>query len=289
MASSAAVWAPVIASAAGGIASGIGGKQAAKGNKPQILGAFQGPVTDASRLLRSYISGGLPGYGGPFTAGLNPLQLQAMNFISSTLGTGDAGLQSALRTITNASEQGFSPQDIELARKQTQPLSDFLQKEGLAQVRESTSQGGRFFGTGGVASENRFMQQFLANRESTILPLAMQMAQYRLGAAQSVPNFLLGQLGVGAGAFQAGEAARGIEQSDLMARYQEFLRRQPLNAISALAGLMGGTPFYQGPVAPNLLQGLGAGLQGLGSSPGFAQLIQQLIARSNSNNTGATV
>lgn len=267
--------APIIASAVGSGISARGGKKAAKHSQPQIPQQFAGPAgAGANYLWNAIAKGGLPQYGGTFTAGMTPLQNQGLNFVMGNQAAAQGGLDSALRTITGASESGFNPQDLQLAKNYLQPYYDYQRQQGLAQTREGEAQTGRFYSSGGVGAESNFLNQLNAQQTSQLLPLATQMAQYRLGAAQSLPGFLGGQQALGMGMFGLGEQQRQIQQGDLTAKYQEFLRTQPMAAISALAGLMGGTPFYNPAQAPNFAQMFGQGLSGLGSSPDFLKLIQ---------------
>lgn len=270
-----AIAGPMLASAAGSAISARGGKKAAKNSAPQIPYQFQGPAGAAGSYLWGAINGGgLPRYGGQFTAGMNPTQQQGLNFATNGLSAGQAGLQNALQTVQTAAQSGFNPQDVQLAQQYLQPYYDYQRGQGLAQVREGQGQTGRFYGSGGVTAESNFLNQLNAQQSSQVLPLAMQMANYRLGAAQSIPQMLGQQQALGMGLYGLGEQQRQIDQGDLAARYQDWVRSQPINAISALAGLMGGTPFYNPTVAPNAGQLFGSALSGLGSSPDFMKLIQ---------------
>jgi hypothetical protein len=67
-----------------------------------------------------------------------------------------------------------------------------------------------------------------------------------------------------------------LQQQDIDRRFQEFLRTRPENAIGLFASLLGGggTPFFNPVVPPNLGMTFGAGLSGLGQSPGFLNFLQ---------------
>lgn len=267
--------APIIASAVGGAAQSKGAGKAARHSAPRIPAEFSRLLGGASAQLQGFLGRGLPQFGGPFTVGLNPMQQSALGNIQGLLGAGQQGMTNALGVIDRAAAEGLSPADIELARNQTQGLFDFNQGRGLAQVRESQAQGGRFFGSGAVGAEADFMRGLTAERQASLLPLAMQMQQMRLGAAGMLPQFLSGAIGTQMQGLQAGEAERGLGQQDLNARYQEFIRTNPAAIIPLIANLMGSTPFYNPTVAPNFGMLFGSGLSGLGQSQGFANLFPQ--------------
>lgn len=270
----------------GGALSGKGGKNAAKNSAPQIPSVFRGATGDATNLLRQYLKNGFPSYPGQLTAGQDPLQTQGFDYISQVLGAGRGSFDSALKTIMGAAEGGIQEGDIQLALDKTNPLFEFQKGRSLAQLRESQSQGGRFFGTGALNAESDLLRGLEAQRSADILPLALQMQGVRLGAAQSLPSFLAGQAGVGGAGVQAGGARRGIEQEGLNAQFQEFLRTRPEAAIPLLASLMGGTPFYNPVVPPNWQQTTGAGLTGLSQSPGFLQFLAQAYGQGGQGGQG---
>lgn len=273
---------PIIAGAVGGGIQARGAKKAAKDSQPQIPSQFAGTAGIAARNIQGYMRNGLPSFGGPFTAGLNPMQQNALTNIRGLLGSGQQGMDAARGTIERAASEGLSPADIELARSQSQGLFDFQQGRGLAQLREGQAQGGRFFGTGAVGAEGDFLRGMSSEREANLLPLALQMQQARLGAAGMLPQFLQGGLQNQLTGIQAGEAERGLQQQDINARYQEFIRTNPAAAIALLANLMGSTPFYNPTVPPNFGMLFGQGLSGLGQSPGFANSLPNYFG----NNAG---
>ena len=264
-----AVAGPILASAAGAGISSAGGKKASRNSAPQIPSVFQRPVGAASQVLTRDIYHGIPGYTGQLSANFNPLQEGGIQQISALLGQGQSGLDSALKTITGAAETGLSPSDIDLALQTTNPLFEYQKERSLSQLRESQAQGGRYFSSGALGQESDLLRGLEAQRTNDILPLAMNLANYRLGAAENLPAFLAGSMGLGQAAFQVGSQQQGIEQQGLDRLLQEFLRTRPEAAISSLAGLMGGTPFYNPVVPPNAAQIFGSGLAGLAGSPGF--------------------
>jgi len=56
----------------------------------------------------------------------------------------------------------------------------------------------------------------------------------------------------------------------------EFLRQQPENAIPLLAQLMGGTPMYQPPIAPNFGMVAGQNIGSMMGSSGFWDYLRSL-------------
>jgi hypothetical protein len=261
--------APIIASTVGGLLQSKGNKKAA-GASPQIPGVFTGPVTDASRLLWSRILNGFPAYQGQLTAGATPLQQNALTAASGLMGQGQAGMDSAWQTLLRGATEGMGQSDIDLAMKQTNPLFEYQKTRSVGSMREAQAQGGRFFSTGALGQEGDLLAQMEANYSSQVLPLAMQMQQMRTQTAQSLPGFLQNIFGLG-------EGERQIQQQGLSAQMAEWLRTQPEAAISMLAGLMSGTPFYNPATAPNAWQTIGSGISGLGQSAGFQKSIQDWL------------
>jgi hypothetical protein len=268
-----AVAVPIIASAVGGYLQSRGAGKAAANSKPQIPDIFKRPVGAASKLLWQDILHGLKPYQGQLTAGPTDIQNKVTQMLSSLFGSSGGGGQSPWDTLMGASQTGLSQDDIDLALKQTNPLFEFQKSRSLADLREAQSQGGRYFSSGAIGQEGDMLAQMEAGHSSQILPLAIQMLQNRVGAAQSMPGFLGSIFGVG-------EGQRQIEQQGLTAQMSEWLRQQPENAISMLAGLMGGTPFYNPAIAPNAAMTIGAGASGLGSSEGFMKLLQDYLNKS---------
>jgi len=285
----AAAAAPIAASVIGGLLQSKGAKKAAEAaNKgPQVPRVYEQAASQGAWNSIQGMLGHMPGYGGRMSQDPNYLQNASINQAQTLLGAGDQGFQNALRTVNTAAQQGFNPQDLQLAQQYTQPFWDYQRTQGLGQVRETEAQRGSYFGSGGMRSENEFLQGLSANQSQQLLPLAMQMSQYRLGAAQSIPALLMGQLGFNTGMWGLGEQQRGLQQADLDRRYQEWVRNSPMAWQSSLAGLMGGTPFFNPPMMPNAYMGMGSALSNLGSSPGFMQMMQNYFPPSGTG-TGTT-
>lgn len=268
----AAPWIAAGASALGGYLSGRGSKKAAKNAKPDIPAIFKPAVGAATSLITSRLQTGFPRFGGPFVAGLSPEQ-------TSLIGAGTGGINDALRTLQTVAESGLDPATVRQVTASLAPFFQRLTEQNLGQARETQAQGGRFFGTGGVGAEADVLERIASLRSQTELPLALQILDRQTSAAQALPGFLQSSLG-------ALDLPRQIQQAEFSAQFQEFLRTQPENAIGLLGTLLTGTPFQQPPLATNVAQGVGAGLQGLGSSPGFLQLLQDLFNKQGTSIDG---
>ena len=253
--------------------SSQGGKKAAKAAQPRIPAEFRGSLGGALGLINQRLSSGFPRFGGPFVAGLNPLQQGAIGAGSSFLGAGSEGLLSALKTTQEISETGLDQETLKLIEDKLAPFFSRQRERVTTGTREAEAQGGRFFSTGAVGAESTGLADLEATQSATVLPLALQVQGLRLGAAESSAN-IFGSGGVGLNQmFGLGEGARSVEQAGLTADFQEFLRTQPDNAIGMLASLMTGTPFVSPNVAPNFMQGAGANLGSMFSSPAFLQFL----------------
>lgn len=276
--------APIIAAGVGGLASSQGAKKAAKNAKsPDIPAIFKPAVGSALGLIGQRLARGFPTFPGNLFAPPTPLQGQSIDLAGGLLNDPRAaeGLQSAFSTVRGVSETGLDPASIEMIRKSLDPFFNFQREQGLAQTRESSALRGGFFGSGSQTNEADFLSRFAANQAATVLPLALQIRQLQLAAAQSLPGQLTASLQPAQAGFALGEQARGVEQAGINAQLAEFLRTQPENAIALLSSLMGGTPFYQPPIAPNFGQVFGAQVSNLAQSPGFLSLFQGGGARSS--------
>jgi len=260
---------PIIASAVGAGISSRGSKKAAKNAKPSVPGEFKGPVGQASGLLGNRLAGGFPPFAMPGSGGdvLSMLQNTAIGQAGNTLGAGNQGFQDALRTMQSVASLGIDPAAVRGIQDQLDPFFSYQRNQGLAQTREASAAGGRFFGTGALQNESNFMNQFLANQAGTILPLALQNQQLKMQGAQGSMAAILGQQNYNQNAFNLGEQER-------QARLNEFLRTQPENAIPYLASLMQGTPLSYNPQGTNFGQNFGGSINSMLGSPGFWQYMQ---------------
>lgn len=248
-----------------------GSKKAAKDARPQIPSQFRPAMGSALGLVNQGLTQGLPRYGGPFVAGLTPLQQKGIGAAGPLLGAGSEGLMSALQTTQNIAETGLDPESLSFIKKELDPFFSELRKEGVGGVREAQAAGGRFYGKGGVGAESRFLERFAAQQAAQILPLAMNIRGLQLGAAQTYPQILQGGMGAIGQGMGIGEVQRGVNQADVTANFQEFLRTQPQAMLPMLASLFG-APMGYNPQASNFQQVAGANLASLFTSPGFLSL-----------------
>lgn len=273
---------PAAAAIAGPLISGAmsaqGGKKAAgqQAGGPQIPSQFGPSFTNALSFLNQGIRGGLPQFGGPFVAGLNPLQQGALGQGAGLLGAGSQGLFSALRTSQQISESGLDAGTIELINKKLAPY--FAQQRGdvMGGLRESQAQGGRFFSSGAIGDEGQALTRLASQQQASVMPLALQSDALRLQGAGQTAN-IFGQ-GVGAlgGLFGLGGGARDVEQAKMTAQFNEFIRTSPQAAISLLSQLASGAPLSYAPQAPNFMQTMGAAGSSMFSSPAFLQFLGSL-------------
>lgn len=256
-----------------GLASSVGGKKSSDDAVPQIPAIFGPALSNALGFVSSSLRNGLPSFGGPLSAGLNPLQGGALGLGSGFLGAGQQGFQTAFNTTQQIAESGLRQEDLKLISETLQPLFSGQQRDLIAQTRESTTQGGRFFGSGGVGEESRAFGDLISRQGAQTLGAGFQNMQARLQGAQGFGETFRNAAAGATGLFGLGEGARQVEQQALTRQYQEFLRTQPQQAISMLSSLMGGTPFFFQPQAPNLLQTFGAQGQQAFSNPAFLDFL----------------
>lgn len=176
-------------------------------------------------------------------------------FVSEMMNQG--GLTTALQTLTQGAQSAISQDDISTIRRTYAPLFQQQKSDLLAGIRQGQAARGTYFSSGALQQENLGLSNLINNQGSQLIPLLQQAQQSRLGAASAIPGLLLG-----------GQQALGFPQ---------------MTGISALTGLMGGTPFYNPVAAPNAGMNIGGGLSNLAASPGFQAALR---GKSNSTKTG---
>lgn len=218
-------------------------------------------------------------YGGAFTQGLTPEQLQAGGLIQGNLGAQQPLYQQAAGAV-----QGLLGQDAKTIaggmggigqyyNPYEQDVVGAVRAEGeksladaLNQTRNASIGAGAYGGSRHGVQEGVATAENARNMDQLIAQLRQQgfsNAQNMLGQDVSTQNAweankanaanTLASIAKDTGAatgedinrlFQYGEASRGVGQQDLDARYKEWLRQQgaPYERLASLSGTLGGLP-----------------------------------------------
>ena len=172
--------APIIASAVGGMASGAGGKKAAK-KGPQIPGMFKPALGSALGLLQNRLTMGAPAFLGPILAGQD-----------GVLGpAGSAGVRDSYNTMHQFAQSGLSPEILKTIQDTTDPFYAALRNDLVGGSREATAS--RFFGTGSAQQEMDTLRRFEGDRAASSIPLALQAGQQQMSAAGALMSLLSGE------------------------------------------------------------------------------------------------
>ena len=230
--------------------------------------------------LAGRVGQGATPYEGQLTAGMQPAQQNAMSLLGQFMGQ---GYQTPMASQMATSLQQMSDPTAMAQRYQqaAMPVAQQAMAQMMPQMKEE------FVGTGTRLSQGLVDRggQLAQNLSQQVAAGAQQAAQQGMQTAASLYPAVLGaeqaqmqypwqqaQAGM-----QMGEMARQIEQQQLTAQFQEFLRTQPENAPLLQAMLQAlGLQTQQTVVDPgqesflaSLLQGMAPGVgMGLGAALG---------------------
>ena len=231
------------------------------------LTGFQAPTVDAAQIgdVGTLAQADIGRYMSPYT----------QNVIESSLRTLGGAQEMALDKLAaqaqaarafGGSRQGVA--EAETRKAYGQQAADLVTKQ-MQNAFQQAQQAAQFDITG---QQQRAIQQAQLQQQAGLAgqQAALQAAQQRAGAAAGLGAIAGQQLqsqlaGLGA-QMQAGEAARGLGQAALDARFAEFARQQdfPLTGLNALATAASGIPSGYGTTTQSY-GGLGPALGAVGS------------------------
>lgn len=212
--------------------------QIARQGKTEAGGGAGGSKRGGRSMLQDYLNQalktGFPQYGGQFTAGMSPQEQQLMSMLFGSNGSGGA-FGTAVGALSNIAQQD----SLGRAQMLLQPSRQRAIEEMTRQTRERMALGNNLFSTGAQEVEGRNVGGVMGQFDATLAGLMPQLDSIRMGAAQAIP-----------GLFAQGESIagipRGIQQNDLNARYQEFMRTNPAGGpLQALLQLFSNKPSFQ--------------------------------------------
>jgi hypothetical protein len=190
-------------------------------------------------------------YGGKFTAGMSGLESQGLEtflpqFLNAGLSSETGDLRSFLnKTITG----GFDPKTSPYYHA-FRDTAEYNRKDAINKTRAEMGGRGKFFSSEALAKEGDINAQTANALNMTAADLADRERNRSAGAvgqAAGLEKYIAGiPLEKAQAATQLGSLPRLLEQNDLEALYQDFLRRQDegkgvLNAASGVSS----TPTQQ--------------------------------------------
>ena len=271
------------------------------GKKPKIkeydtlTGGQRTMATGLENYLTPQVGKGVPGYTGKLTAGPSQYEQQGLNTLgnyiaqpSEATGWGSAALKTQL---SGAPSTNINPQASEdyFNNSVRAPLMKQFNEDIMPQVRERYNSGGMFYGTPRERAENNALQDLEGNLVSQKSNLAYQDEQARRQLSEDAAKRQLAALPQGlaygqepltrvAASQTYGALPRNLEQADMAAQLNEFLRTQPQNNPAIQTAMdyinMVQKGMYQQPGTTGLLASLspaiGAGLSGAGYGSSFS-------------------
>jgi len=202
---------------------------------------------------KKYMPGYVPGaeFGGKRTAGMSPQETQGMEWLQKYMNQPNTGenYNLAAGEIKKTLTGGYNPATSDFYQATRQGAMR-EQESAIDALRRSQGYRGTFFQDTGVREEGKvregtanYLQQLLGSmgekeRQNRLaaVPQAMNLEQYAQGAP----------LAKAAAGMSLGSLPRLIEQGDLEARYQDFLRKQTElgGTIPAAQGVFGTSVNY---------------------------------------------
>lgn len=211
----------------------MGGGVDAKDVVPHYANEAGGAASTAVR--KAFKGGGFTPYGGDFV----------MPFGDSERAILDQFLQADLPMLRNSLGDIAQQDALGRAEMLLQPSKQRSIQSGINSIRERMGANGNLFSSNLALEEGRAVGDIESGFNQSLAALLPQMQAQRMAAAQQ----LLGQTGSALG---LASIPRNIQQQDLNARYQEFLRTNPFGGpLQALLGLSGNAPSL-GSVQPGM-------------------------------------
>ena len=248
--------------------------------------------------LQSRIGQGLPGWEGAFTAPLSEYEQTGMGLLGDYIGggigdTAEMGLGAYQQAL-----QGLSPEQVhQQYMKYTAPAeARYLKEQLIPTFKESMVPGGALRSTGTERGIGDIVSKF---GEGQMGRIGERITSERAGARSMLPylsqmSSLEGGMPQIEAALQYGQIPRMIEQAELQAQIQEFIRTTPelspiLNQMQQFLGHQTMAAYNQ-PFQPSpFMQFLGAVAPGVGSGIGAAIAASDVRLKKNIRWLGRTL
>ena len=231
-------------------AAGVGEEEGSVTQQSRLSPEQQKLMTPLSQFLMQQLQGGATPYGGELTAGMTPMQQQAMSQMGQYMGS-QTPLSGEVEGAFSDYLAGTKPEEmIDFYNQYLLPSQErTFQESTLPGIKESwagpTGEGG-YWGSGRATAEGRAHEvhgeQVATGRGSAVMTGRAQGLQ-ALGMAPALGKYISeGPLRRATAGWNMGEGARGIEGQKIQAEFQEFLRTQPgagdtINQILQFLGL----------------------------------------------------
>jgi len=184
-------------------------------------------------VLQKYLPGYEPGkeYTGQRTAGMTPAEQQSMALLMKYMSSPSAGELSKLggEQLTKTLQGGYDPRTSPQYEGMRQEMN-LMKERDIDAARRAGAARGSYNASGSLREENDVRSSYGASINRILGDLYGQERQRMFEAAPMAQNYEQGLQGQALQQIQAGQQfgaiPRLIEQSDMEAKYQDFLRKQ---------------------------------------------------------------